>query len=118
MGRAPIAHPPGSETRARPQRADQRPQHQARRAHGLDQIVGRFGMLDAGRLDRHPAAFDGDVARPMCVRSVFAWSRCRAPAECGRSVTGSAVSRHAASAGSAEFFAPLTAISPSSGTPP
>src|SRR5579875_2812351 len=35
-----------------------------------------------------------------------------------RSATRSAVSRQAASAGSAEFFAPLTAISPSSRTPP
>src|SRR5437879_4080294 len=34
------------------------------------------------------------------------------------SVTRSEVSRQAASAGRAEFFAPLTAISPSSGTPP
>src|SRR5579884_226629 len=34
------------------------------------------------------------------------------------SVTGSAVSRQAASAGKAEFFAPLTAISPCSGLPP
>src|SRR5947209_20449253 len=34
------------------------------------------------------------------------------------SVTRSDVSRQAASAGSAEFFAPLTAISPWSGTPP
>src|SRR5271166_727299 len=34
------------------------------------------------------------------------------------STTGSSVSRHAAKAGSAEFLAPLTAISPSSGWPP
>src|SRR5580658_9460426 len=34
------------------------------------------------------------------------------------SFTGSSVSKQAASAGSAEFFAPLIAISPSSGRPP
>jgi len=35
-----------------------------------------------------------------------------------RSVTGSSVSSAAASAGSAEFFDPLTGISPWSGVPP
>jgi hypothetical protein len=41
-GRAPMAHPPGRLTRARPEARNQRSQHEDRRAHRLHQLVRRF----------------------------------------------------------------------------
>ena len=45
-GRVPMAQPPGSDTRASPQRAKQRPQHQDRGAHLAHEVVGRRGRDD------------------------------------------------------------------------
>ena len=42
MGRAPMAQPPGMETRARSHARDQRPEHEGGSAHGFDQIVAGF----------------------------------------------------------------------------
>ncbi len=51
MGRAPMAQPPGSETRAWPQRATSGPEDQRRGAHGLDQFVRGFGSGERGAVD-------------------------------------------------------------------
>ena len=45
-GRAPMAHPPGSDTSAEPNRASSGPEHQDRGAHGLHQLIGREILLD------------------------------------------------------------------------
>ena len=52
MGRAPMAQPPGSETRARPYRASSGPEHQHRGAHRLHQVVGRLGEHVGGACTR------------------------------------------------------------------
>ena len=51
MGRAPMAQPPGSETRGRFHARDQRAEHQGRRTHGLDQFVGSFGIHQVAAAD-------------------------------------------------------------------
>ena len=61
---------------------DQRSQHQAGGSHGLDQFVGRLGMLDPAGTDRHPAAFRWRCRLPHG-GSGRAWSRCPGPAESG-----------------------------------
>ena len=48
-GRAPMAQPPGSETRASPHARQQRPQHQDRGAHLAHDVVGRRGRGDLRR---------------------------------------------------------------------
>ena len=66
---------------------DQRPEHQGRGAHGLDQFVGSFGRgeivavnawCDAGRVRSRVRP-----RRPWR-RAGCAWSECRGPAECFR----------------------------------
>ena len=52
MGRAPMAQPPGSETRAKPHAGDERAEDERRGAHGLDQLVAGFGIgTEAGGAD-------------------------------------------------------------------
>ena len=116
-GRAPIAQPPGRDTSARAEARQQRPQHQDRGAHGLDQLIGRevFLIVDASTSMRifssmvtetpmRPEQLDhgGDVLQ---VRHV-------------RTVTGPSASRQPARIGSVAFLAPEMRISPSSGMPP
>ena len=45
-GRVPMAQPPGSDTLASPQRAEQRPQHPEAGAHLGDEFIGRGGVDD------------------------------------------------------------------------
>ena len=45
-GRAPMAQPPGVETRAWPKRASSGPSDEERRAHRLHQVVGRLGAAE------------------------------------------------------------------------
>ena len=89
----------------------QRPQHQAGRAHGLDQLVRRFRADDALACAAGRVSPSTSTLAPISTsrRCMVRMSRTRGM-RC--SVTGSSVSSAAASAGSAEFFEPLVGISP------
>ena len=120
MGRAPMAHPPGSDTRARPKRAEQRPEHQHRGAHLADQLVRRLGQHVDRRVDpdhvaaRRPDPLGLDAHRPEQlehggdVRQVGDVPERVAPSP----------RRAAAIRGRAAFLLPETRTSPSSRVPP
>ena len=65
-GRAPMAQPPGSETRASPVARQQRPQHQHRGAHLAHEVVGRrrSQVIGAARSDERCGRPRRRVARP------------------------------------------------------
>src|SRR5690242_2516430 len=116
MGRAPMAQPPGSETRARPERATSGPRTRLEARMVLTSSYGASGQTMFSVRSRTVSSSTSTLV-PISTRSrsMVRMSRTRGT-RC--SVTGSAVSSVAANAGSAEFFEPLVGISPRSAAPP
>ena len=98
--------------------AEQRAEHENRRAHRLDELVGREELLDAGGVDGDAAVVAMLGRDSHAPAAASASSRCRSACGTLRSVTGPSASNVAARIGSAAFFAPEIRTSPSSGLPP
>src|SRR3990172_782692 len=116
-GRWPIAQPPGSETFARPQRASSGPSTSTEARMVFTSSYGAVGSFtSAARSTMAPSA-GRSTATPICERSLAivetSISRGTLP-----SASGWSVSSAAHMIGRAEFFAPETRTSPSSGRPP
>src|SRR5580692_2412749 len=116
IGREPIAHPPGTETRARPERATSGPKTRLDARIVFTNSYGASGLTIFGVCSRTTSSSSSNC-EPISTssRSMVRMSRTRGMR---RSVTGSSVSSAAASAGSAEFLEPLMAISPLRSVPP
>src|SRR5256885_4217307 len=116
-GRWPMAQPPGSETRARPQRARSGPSTSTEARIVLTRSYGAVGspMPRACSIRRPPLG---------CAASTPIWRRSRAivrtSMSCGTLArrSGSALRSAAHMIGNAAFFAAETRTSPSSGRPP
>jgi hypothetical protein len=98
---------------------EQRAEHEDRRAHRLDQLVGRLARCDASGVERD-AATVASLRSATTPRLRSSFSAVLTSWSCGTltSVTGSSVSSAAQSSGSAAFLAPEIATSPSSRRPP
>src|SRR5450755_826199 len=107
-----MAHPPGSDTRASPQRASSGPSAS---------IVFTISYGASGQstclADSVSAPLSASICTPICESSERI---VRTSLSCGRlsSISGSGVSSAAHRIGSAAFFAPEMATSPLSATPP
>src|SRR5690349_14838623 len=116
MGWPPMAQPPGSDTRARLLRATSGPSTRLEARMVFTSSYGASGqtifwVVSFTAPSRTSTVLPISTSRRSMVRiSRTRGTRCR--------VTGSSVSKAAASAGSAEFFEPLVEISPFSETPP
>ena len=116
MGRTPMAHPPGSDTRTEPERASRGPSTSTEARMVLTKSYG--ASAEPIRRVSIVAVVPSDSTRePMCWRSL---PSVRMSATLGRLVsrTGSSVRSAAARQGSAAFFAPEIATSPESRTGP
>jgi hypothetical protein len=116
MGRTPMAQPPGSATRAEPCRATSGP---STRTDARIVDTSSYGATSSVTRGTRTSARRPSLATlAPCVCNSFSIVRTSLSSGMFVSVTGSAVSRDAASAGSAAFFAALTATEPCSGMPP
>ena len=118
IGRAPIAHPPGRDTRARPRPRDERPQHEHRRAHRLHEVVGGFHRGEPFGLDGDRAARRGTPPRRPGPTTRGPWCGCPAPPARWGGRPAGRLSSAAQTSGSEAFFAPEIRTVPSSGRPP
>src|SRR5436305_12249828 len=115
-----MAHPPGRETRARPNRARSGPSTNTEARIVLTSSYGASGL---GRSDAStssvcpPRSASRVIFAPMCKRS-RPIVRMSARSGTSRKTLRPGASRAAASCGSVAFFDPLTSTSPFSGTPP
>ena len=116
-GRAPMAQPPGSETLASPQRARSGPSTRIDARMVLTMSYGAVGLFNPCPLSTMPSFPSIVTSTPICPirRSMVEMSL-----RCGtlENRTGSATSRLEQRIGSAAFFAPEMATSPTSGVPP
>src|SRR5438067_2159638 len=116
-GRRPMAQPPGSDTRARPQRARSGPRTSTEARMVFTRSYGAVGSPMARACSTRRPALGGAASTPI-------WRRSRAivrtSMSCGTLArrSGSAVRSAAHMIGNAAFFAPETRTSPSSGRPP
>src|SRR5712671_5776589 len=112
-----MAHPPGSDTRASPQRARSGPRTRIEARIVFTRSYGASGSDRRSALRDRPSRSSSDTSTPSCAssRSIVLTSL-----RCGtlESVSCSRVSSAAHIRGSAAFFAPETRISPDSDTPP
>jgi hypothetical protein len=112
-----MAQPPGSETSACAEARQQRPQHQNRGAHGLDQLIGRMWLCGCEVSTSIASLVDHQPTPMQPSSSMVVVMSCR----CGTLVirTGASASRVAPQRiGSAAFLAPEMRTSPSSLAPP
>ena len=118
-GRAPMAQPPGVDTRAWPKRASSGPSARNDARIVFTRSYGASVRPSVARFDRRPRARRRSRATSAPRwRSTASVVRMSASAGTCRSVQRSGVSSVANSSGRAAFFAPLTSTSPSSTTPP
>src|SRR5688572_11960660 len=115
-GRKPMAQPPGRETRARPQRASSGPRTSTEARMVFTRSYGAVGSEILVAL-RCTALAERSTSTPIRAssRAMVETSMSRGTLE---SASGSSVSSAAHMIGSAAFFAPEMATSPSSGRPP
>ena len=116
-GRAPIAHPPGSDTSARPKRASSGPSTKIDARMVFTSWYGaKYSLIvDASTSMRIFSSMVTDTPmRPSS--SIMVVTSCR----CGTfdTVTGPSARRQPAKIGKVAFLAPEMRISPSSGIPP
>ena len=120
MGRAPMAQPPGSETRARPSRASSGP---STRTDARIVLTSSYGASGRGSSEASTSSvcppFSGSRATfaPMC-ESSRPMVRMSARSGTSRKTLRPGASSAAAICGRVAFFDPLTSTSPFSGTPP
>src|SRR5262245_57552359 len=115
-GRAPIAQPPGNDTRARPVRASSGPSTRTDARIVLTSSYGASGWVSfAARSSIEPLLLE--TSTPICASS---FDMVRTSMSRGRlvSLSGPSVSSAAHRIGSAAFFAPETRIAPSRRRPP
>src|SRR5258706_3940612 len=112
-----MAHPPGSDTRASPQRARGVPRTGFEARMVFTRWEGASGSDRRSALRDRPKRSSRETSTPICASSR---SMVLTSLRCGtlESVSCSLVSNPAHISGSAAFFAPETRISPESGTPP
>src|SRR5882762_6995519 len=112
-----MAHPPGSDTRASPQRARSGPRTRIEARIVFTRSYGASGSDRRSALRDKPSRSSSETSTPICASSR---SMVLTSLRCGtlESVSCSLVSNPAHMSGSAAFFAPETRISPASGTPP
>src|SRR5262245_675534 len=112
-----MAQPPGSDTRASPQRATSGPSTRIDARIVFTRSYGAVGSERRAARSDSPSLSSSDTSTPICESSLTMVLTSR---RCGtfESVTSSSVSSAAHMSGSAAFFAPETRISPDRGTPP